>query len=131
MEQRGLDEVFALARSATLRFAGIGTVDAEAASLATSGMIEAQEFDEVARAGGRGEILGHFFDRRGDRVETEHAGRLASLSYEDLKVGKLVAVAGGTTKQEAIRAVLASGLLHGLLTDEKTAADLVGPRPQR
>ncbi len=128
MAQRGLEQVFALARSSTLRFAGIGTADSEAASLATSGMIEPQEYDAVARAGGRGEILGHFFDSRGGRVETDLTGRLASLSYEDLKVGKLVAIAGGTAKQEAIRAVLSSGLLHGLLTDERTAADLVGPR---
>ena len=127
--QRGIDQIFALARSATLRFVGIGTVDGSGASLATSGMIEPQEFDEVARAGGRGELLGHFFDRRGRRVETELSGRLASLAYEDLQGGKLVAVAGGTAKPEAIRAVLLSGLLRGLLTDERTAAALVGPKP--
>jgi len=130
MAQRGIEEVFALARSATLRFAGIGIVDGHAASLATSGMIEPQEFDVVARAGGRGEILGHFFDARGGRVETELSGRIAALDYEDLKTGKLVAVAGGRAKPEAIRAVLASGLLHGLLTDERTAAALVGPSPK-
>lgn len=127
--QRGIDEIFALARSATLRFVGIGTADGSGASLATSGMIEPQEFDEVARAGGRGELLGHFFDRRGGRVETELSGRLASLSYADLQGGKLVAVAGGSAKPEAIRAVLLSGLLHGLLTDERTASALVGPKP--
>lgn len=127
--QRGIDAIFALARSATLRFVGIGTVDGSGTSLGTSGMIEPQEFDEVARAGGRGELLGHFFDRRGQRVETELSGRLASLSYEDLQGGKLVAVAGGTAKPEAIRAVLLSGLLRGLLTDERTAAALIGPRP--
>ncbi|HEX4766735.1 MAG TPA: sugar-binding transcriptional regulator [Lichenihabitans sp.] len=129
MAQRGIDEVFALARSATLRFVGIGIVDGHEASLATSGMIEPHEFDEVASAGGCGEILGHFFDATGCRVETELSGRLASLSYDDLKSGKLVAVAGGSAKPEAIRAVLLSGLLHGLLTDEKTAAALVGPEP--
>jgi len=128
MAQRGIDAVFALARGSTLRFAGIGIVDGSGASLATSGMIEPQEFDEVARAGGRGEILGHFFDSRGQRVETELSGRLASLAYEDLNSGKLVAVAGGSAKPAAIRAVLSSGLLHGLLTDERTAAALVGPK---
>ncbi len=128
MAQRGIDAVFALARGSTLRFAGIGIVDGSGASLATSGMIEPQEFDEVARAGGRGEILGHFFDSRGRRVETELSGRLASLAYEDLNSGKLVAVAGGSAKPAAIRAVLSSGLLHGLLTDERTAAALVGPK---
>ena len=128
MAQRGIDEVFALARSSTLRFVGIGTVDGSAASLATSGMIEPQEFDEIARAGGQGELLGHFFDAAGRRVETELSGRLASLSFDDLAGGRLVAVAGGTAKPDAIRAVLASGLLDGLLTDETTAAALVGPQ---
>ena len=52
IEQRGLDEVFTLARSLTLRFAGIGIVDARAASLAPLGMIGQRECDEMARAGG-------------------------------------------------------------------------------
>ena len=38
-------------------------------------------------------------------------------------------MAGGTAKPEAIRAVLLSGLLRGLLTDERTAAALIGPKP--
>ena len=127
MAQRGISEVFALARDATLKFAGIGIVDAHEASLGTSGMIEPEEFDEVARAGGCGEVLGHFFDLRGRRVETELSERIASLAHEDLKVGKLVAIAGGAAKPAAIRAVLSSGLLHGLLTDERTAEKLLGP----
>lgn len=130
MAQRGIKDVFALARSATLRFAGIGIVDGHAASLATSGMIEPAEFDEVARAGGRGEILGHFFDVQGRRVETELSGRIAALDHDDLRSGRLVAVAGGTAKPDAIRAVLSSGLLHGLLTDEHTAGTLLGPKPK-
>ena len=108
---------------------GIGTADGSDASLVASGMVEAEEYADIERAGGCGEILGHFFDRHGRRVETELTGRLASLAYEDLKLGKLVAVAGGANKPEAIRAVLASGLLHGLLTDERTASVLVGPQP--
>ncbi len=128
MAQRGVGEVVALARSATLRFTGIGLVDGSAASLGLSGMIEAEEFDEVARAGGRGEILGHFFDEAGRWVETELSARIAALSHDDLKTGKLVAVAGGSAKPNAIRAVLSSGLLHGLLTDERTADALLGPK---
>ena len=127
MAQHGIDEVFALARNATLHLVGIGIVDGHAASLATSGMVKQHEFDEVARAGGQGEILGQFFDVRGRRVETELSGRITSLPLDELKGGKLVAVAGGTAKPAAIRAVLSSGVLDGLLTDEKTAAVLVRP----
>ncbi len=128
MAQKGIDAVFDLARKATLRFVGIGTADGGDASLVSSGMIEPHEFEEIERAGGCGEVLGHFFDKHGGRVETDLTGRLASLSYDDLKFGKLVAVAGGVRKPAAIRAVLQSGLLHGLLTDERTAQILAGPR---
>lgn len=129
LAQRGIDEVFDLARQASLRFVGIGTVDSDDASLAASGMIEREELAEIKRAGGRGEVLGHFFDARGKRVETELSSRILTLSHDELRTGKMVAVAGGALKPAAIRAVLESGMLHGLLTDERTALALAGPLP--
>jgi DNA-binding transcriptional regulator LsrR (DeoR family) len=126
MAQRGVDAVFELARAASLKFVGIGTTDGGDASLMMSGMIEPDEMAEVRRAGGLGEILGHFFDRNGSRVETDLSARTITLTQQELTRGKLVAVAGGAAKPDAIRAVLASGLLHGLLTDERTARALVG-----
>ena len=65
--------------------------------------------------------------RRGKLVETELSGRLMSLTPDELRKGHVVAVAGGTAKPAAIRAVLESGMLHGLLTDERTAQALAGP----
>ncbi len=127
MAQRGIDGVFELARQATLRFVGIGTVEPDDASLTTSGMIEPGELAEMRRAGGRGEVLGHYFDAQGRRVETELSARLMSLTHDELRTGRMVAVAGGTAKPAAIRAVLESGMLHGLLTDERTAQSLAGP----
>ena len=129
MAQRGIEQVFDLARRATLRLVGIGTVDSDDASLASSGMIEGEELAEIKRAGGRGEVLGHFFDARGRRVETELTERLMALSPDDLKTGRMIAVAGGAAKPASIRAILESGMLHGLLTDERTAHALAGPRP--
>jgi DNA-binding transcriptional regulator LsrR (DeoR family) len=129
MAQRGIDQVFDLARRATLRFVGIGTAEGDEASLTASGMIERDEMVAIKAAGARGEVLGHFFDGRGRRVETALSDRLMSLSPDELKLGRMVAVAGGTAKPVAIRAILESGLLHGLLTDERTAHALAGPLP--
>lgn len=129
MAQKGIDAVFDLARAATLKFVGIGTMEEEDASLTLSGMIERHELASAKRAGALGEVLGTFFDAHGAVVETDLSARTMSLSPEDLRHGKLVAVAGGTVKAAAIRAVLASGLLHGLLTDERTARELVGSSP--
>lgn len=129
LAQKDIASVFALARAATLRFVSIGTVDEGDASITASGMIERDELDSVRAAGGVGEVLGHFFDAEGRHVETELSARLASLTFGDLAAHKMVAVAGGTAKPAAIRAVLRSGLLHGLITDERTARELAGQPP--
>ena len=92
-------------------------------------MIEPHELAAAKRAGARGEVLGTFFDATGAPVDTDLSSRTMSLSFEDLSRGKLVAVAGGIAKTAAIQAVLASGLLHGLFTDERTARALVGSHP--
>lgn len=42
----------------------------------------------------------------------------------------IVAVAGGVEKAEALRAVLRSGLLEGLITDEATGRRLVAGEPE-
>ncbi|MGE0725203.1 MAG: sugar-binding domain-containing protein, partial [Alphaproteobacteria bacterium] len=82
----------------------------------------------VRRAGGAGEILGHFFDARGRPVDTDVSRRTLSLTVEELRGRNIVAIAGGAAKVDALRAVLASGLARGLITDERTAGALAGGR---
>lgn len=61
--QRAVKEVFDLANNADLKLVGLGTVDAEA-QLVLSGMVEPGEIDDIAAAGGVGEILDIFRRRR-------------------------------------------------------------------
>ena len=124
LAQRGIAEVFALAQRADLLLAGIGTVD-QHASLSTTGMILPAEVAEVRRAGARGEMLGHYIDATGRILDTAVSRRTLSLPIESLRGRRIVAIAGGNAKIDAIAAVLASGLVHGLITDERTAAGLV------
>ncbi|MCF3639305.1 sugar-binding transcriptional regulator, partial [Rhizobium sp. TRM95111] len=123
--QRGVREVFDLAAGADLLLVGIGTAEREA-SLVATGMIEKGEIEEVKRAGGVGEILGHFFDARGRPVETSLSDRTFTLGRDQLRDRRIVAVAGGKIKLPALKAVLASGWLSGLITDEATALALMG-----
>ncbi|WP_438752400.1 sugar-binding transcriptional regulator [Pararhizobium sp. O133] len=122
--QRGVSDVFDLASSADLLLVGIGTVEREA-SLVATGMIEKSELEEIKRGGGAGELLGHFFDDKGQPIETSLSNRTFTLSRADLSNRRIVAVAGGKVKARAIRAVLESRLLSGLITDEKTAHTLM------
>src|SRR4051794_28407244 len=50
LEQRGVREVFDMAEAATLKLAGVGTVD-RSTQLVSTGMIEAAEIEETAAAG--------------------------------------------------------------------------------
>lgn len=109
---------------AELKIVGIGTVDAQA-QLVTSGMIELAEVEEIASLGGVGEMLGHFFDAKGQRLETALTARTIAASVENADMSRIVGLAGGISKTEAIRAVLKSGRLYGLITDERTAKMLV------
>lgn len=124
LAQRGVREVFEMANNTDLKFVGMGTVDAEA-QLVQSGMIEAREIEEIAAAGGVGEILGYFFDGRGRILDTTLTARTLAASFPQSKTDRLVALAGGLVKVRAIRAVLNSRRLHGLITDERTARALL------
>src|SRR5690606_2065037 len=124
LAQRGVTTVFDMGCQAELKIVGIGTVDAQA-QLVTSGMIELAEVEEIASLGGVGEMLGHFFDADGQRLETALTARTIAASVENADMSRIVGLAGGISKVEAIRAVLKSGRLYGLITDERTAKALV------
>ncbi len=123
LAQRGVTTVFDMGCQAELKIVGIGTVDAQA-QLVTSGMIELAEVEEIASLGGVGEMLGHFFDANGQRLETALTARTIAASVENADMSRIVGLAGGISKAEAIRAVLKSGRLYGLITDERTAKTL-------
>lgn len=123
LAQRGVSEVFAMANGAALKVVGIGTVEVDA-QLVSSGMIERKEIKAIQSGGGVGELLGHFFDAKGHILETALTARTLAVSFANTG-DQIVAIAGGEDKIQAIRAVLSSRRLKGLITDERTARALI------
>jgi DNA-binding transcriptional regulator LsrR (DeoR family) len=128
--QYGVSDVIAMARQAEIYIAGIGEVDRKS-FIATAGMVDEEDVDEVMKTGACAEILGHFFNEAGDHLPNSVSARALAPRFSDLKSHKLVALAGGTSKTRAIRAILEHGLLFGLITDEATAKRLVSAKPGR
>ena len=124
--QRGVAETLALATEATLVLAGIGAVN-EAAFLPMAGMVAPEEVRQLRAQGAAGEMLGRYFGADGRPIDTELHDRV--IAVPPTAMHGLVAVAGGAEKATAIIAVLRSGLLHGLITDEPTARLLVADPP--
>lgn len=124
LEQRGIEAVFQMGIESTLRIVGIGAMEVDS-SILSAGMVDREEIEAAKRAGGQGEILGHIFDGAGRLVQTSLSSRALSMPVEDIRARKTVAIAGGKLKIDAIRSVLASGVLSGLIVDEATAAALI------
>ena len=124
LAQHSVKEVFELADKADLKLVGIGNVDMEA-QLVSSSIVEPEEIDEIAKAGGVGEILGHFFNADGAIIDTALSARMLSASFPKTKSERLVGLAGGLKKVPAISAILRSRRLSGLITDERTARALL------
>ena len=58
-------------------------------------------------------------------METTLSARTLAVGYDSEREEDIVAIAGGPDKVAAIRAVLRSGRVAGLITDETTARALL------
>lgn len=124
LAQRGIAEAMQMAAGATLCLVGIGEVAGDA-FITASGMISQEEVAELLALGAVGEVLGHYLDADGRPVPTRLHDRILSFPFEQLQGRDVIAVAGGGSKHVAIRSVLRSGALSGLITDEPTAQSLI------
>ena len=81
---------------------------------------------ELVEAGAVGDIALRFFDAQGNSIHSPLDDRILGITAEQLrKVPRLVAVAGGPDKVEAILAALKSKMVDVLITDRDTAEELV------
>jgi DNA-binding transcriptional regulator LsrR (DeoR family) len=125
--QYGVSDVIEMARSAPLYIAGIGEVDRKS-FIAIAGMVDESDVDAVLQSGACAEILGHFFKADGSYLANAVSDCAMAPRIEDMRSHKVVALAGGTSKTRAVRSILNSGLLYGLITDEATARRLINER---
>ena len=123
LAQPGIADVFELACSAPIIFAGIGDLN-DQAFLITSGMLNGDEVAQLRDAGAVGELLGHYFDAEGQPVAESFSARALAPDMRRLRSSRLVAIAGGGVKRAAISAVLDSRVLDGLIVDEATARQI-------
>lgn len=124
LNQLGIGDVIELGDKASLLIVGIGEAS-ENGFLQMAGMVAPDDIQAVRKAGAVGEVLGHFFALDGRAIPNGLSDRAIAPDLERLRGRRIIAIAGGTTKTDAIRSILASGLLYGLITDEITAHQLL------
>ncbi len=104
---------------------GIGAMN-DSATIIKSGILSLKDLNFLKMKGAVGDILCHFIDKNGNIVENSIEENLIAISLNTLKKLKnVIAVAGGEEKATAIYSALLGGYFDILITDKKTAEELI------
>lgn len=111
----------------TLAIVGIGAVEPSELLARSGNIFSARELADLADAGAVGDISLRFFDKDGKTVKTPLDDRVIGISLEDLtRIERVIALAGGAKKVDAIAGALRTGVIDMLVTDKFTAERLIG-----
>ncbi|MBB4953614.1 DNA-binding transcriptional regulator LsrR (DeoR family) [Agrobacterium vitis] len=110
----------------TLAIVGIGAVEPSELLARSGNIFSARELADLAEAGAVGDVSLRFFDKNGKIVKTPLDERVIGISLEDLaKTERVIALAGGAKKVNAIAGALRTGVIDMLVTDKFTAECLI------
>jgi len=120
-----IQQVLGQASGVDQAIVGVGTPAADA-TIVQMGYLAAQDVRVLRDRGVVGDILGQFFDAEGNVVSLEIHRRRIGIELSDLaSIPKVVGVAGGLHKTEAILGALHGGFLNVLVTNELVALRLL------
>jgi lsr operon transcriptional repressor len=124
-EEPTIQQVLKQACAVELALVGVGTPTADA-TIVHMGYLNAGDARELRGRGVVGDILGQFFDADGNVVDLPIHDRRIGIDLSDLaQIPKVVGVAGGLHKTEAILGALHGGFLDVLVTNELAAIRLL------
>ncbi|HTJ30387.1 MAG TPA: sugar-binding transcriptional regulator [Acidobacteriaceae bacterium] len=105
---------------------GIGSLEPSRFLTRSGNVFSPEERMQLAGQGAVGDICLRFFDQAGKTIESPLMQRVIGMNLDQLKrVQRIVGIAGGTGKLEAIRAALTGRLINILITDRDTAQSLL------
>jgi lsr operon transcriptional repressor len=121
-----IKEVLDLAEKANVILISIGEAS-RSASLFKMGYLSAADLQRLIGKGAVGDILSRFFDTEGRIIDDDVHKRVISISMDVLNDESklIIGVAGGHSKVSAIRAAIKQRYINVLITDEKTAIELL------
>lgn len=119
VKERTIMETLDLIKNARIVLHGIGG----ALSMAKKRKTSAEIVNKLKEEGAVSEAFGYYFDQAGNIV---HKARTIGIQLEDLETAEhVIAVAGGTSKAQAIASFMRQGKSDVLITDEGAAKEII------
>jgi DNA-binding transcriptional regulator LsrR (DeoR family) len=101
---------------------GIGAVEPSRLLASSGNVFSVDELKQLRKQGAVGDICLQFFDAAGAPVRTELTERVIGITLSQIRKAKrVIALAGGKRKVEAILGALNGGWINVLITDQWTA----------
>lgn len=126
LEDVYIRETLSMAASASIAFVGIGNAAPDSVLMSQSDILPGETLRELKSRGAVGDISLRFFDVDGNMINHPINDRLIGISYSEIRnIPRVIAVAGGSEKYEAIKGALKSGLVDVLITDYETGKKLL------
>lgn len=125
LQEPSVKVVFDLARTASFVLVGIGATTQDA-TVIKENIITWDQMGILRRMGAVGDILGQFYTAEGEKLNAELHRRIVGIDIDTLR-GKpnVIGIAAGDEKVEAIRGALRGKYIRTLITDERTAEQLL------
>lgn len=109
-----------------IAFVGIGVPVQDSVLIRDGSILSQKELDVLLKKGVVGDIALRFFDAQGQPVQSEIDKRVIGITIEQLRLTRrVVGIAGGPDKFEAIRGALHGKLINVLITDSINAEKLL------
>jgi len=108
-----------------LALVGIGSMEPSRLLASSGNVFSPEERQELSRMGAVGDICFRFFNTQGEPIKSPLMQRVIGIEPASLKrAGRVVGVAGGRKKVQAIHAALLGKWIDVLITDRRTAEAL-------
>jgi DNA-binding transcriptional regulator LsrR (DeoR family) len=119
-------QALAQGAAANLAFMGIGAPRPDSILCREGTIVSWSEMSVLEEQGAVGDINLRYFDRLGQRVASDLDERVIGLTLDEIRqIDRVVGVAGGAAKFEAIRAALQGKLINVLVTDHMSGRRLL------
>lgn len=104
----------------------VGIAPLPGSPLDIHGLLNPDQVGMLEAAGAIGDLCCHFFTADGRVVDDVYPGRAVGISWEQLqRCPCVIALAVGDSKVAAVRALIEARMIHVLVTDERTALQIV------
>lgn len=125
MNEQSIKNTFNIIKKCTMAIVGIGSIATKSSSYMQSYLNE-EEIKKIEENKGVGDICLQAYTVDGEIIREGISNRVIGISTEDLKkIPKVIGIAGGKDKTEAILGALRGGFIDVLITDNIAAENIL------